>query len=85
MDKGGADKATNLRPWLSASLKQQRSPELAPVTAALYQIDLTAPRRPRKPRLSHAAMGDLDQATAKISAAAPLDAIVDLVPTITDA
>ena len=78
MDKGGADKAASFREWLRASLKQQGSPELASFIAALDQIDLTAPRRPRKPRLSHAAMDDLDNAKAEISAVAPLDAITDL-------
>ena len=78
MVKGGADKAAAFRAWLSASLKQKHSLELAPFTAALDQIDLPAPRRPRKPRLSHAAMGDLNQATPKILVAAPLDAIADL-------
>jgi len=60
VDKGGTDKAAAFRAWLGASSKQQHSLELAPFTAALDQIDLPAPRRPRKPRLSHAAMGDLD-------------------------
>ncbi|MDG2405874.1 MAG: hypothetical protein P8M25_13260 [Paracoccaceae bacterium] len=59
VDKGGADKAASFHAWLGASLKQQSAPELAPFIATLDQIGLTAPRRPCKPKLNHAAMDDL--------------------------